>query len=92
MLDCSLIIIGDRVSFGSNVIILAATHETNVQSRRDGLEFARGVLIGSDCWIGGGVTILAGVNFGEGCAIGAGAIVTKDIPHSVSPLGSPRRL
>jgi acetyltransferase-like isoleucine patch superfamily enzyme len=92
MLDCSLIIIGDRVSFGPNVSILGATHETSVQSRRDGLEFAREVLIGNDCWIGGGVTILAGVTIGEGCTIGAGAIVTKDIsPFSVA-VGIPARV
>ncbi|KAJ5977198.1 hypothetical protein N7501_000540 [Penicillium viridicatum] len=92
MLDCSLITIGDRVSFGPNVSILAATHKTNVQSRRDGLEFAREVLIGSDCWIGGGVTIMAGVNIGEGCTIGAGAIVTKDIPPFSVAVGVPARV
>ncbi|CAG8902483.1 unnamed protein product [Penicillium egyptiacum] len=92
MLDCSLITIGDRVSFGPNVSILAATHETSVQSRRDGWEFAREVSIGSDCWIGGGVTIVAGVIIGEGCTIGAGAIVTKDIPAFSVAVGIPARV
>ncbi|KAF5863958.1 hypothetical protein ETB97_008893 [Aspergillus alliaceus] len=92
MLDCSLITIGDRVAFGPNVSILAATHETSVQSRREGLEFALEVSIGNDCWIGGGVTILAGVNIGEGCTIGAGAVVTKDIPPFSVAVGSPARI
>ncbi|KAJ6009211.1 hypothetical protein N7522_004227 [Penicillium canescens] len=92
MLDCSLIIIGDRVSFGPNVSILGATHETSVQSRRDGLEFAREVLIANDCWIGGGVTILAGITIGEGCTIGAGAIVTKNIPPFSVAVGIPARV
>ncbi|KAI1135624.1 maltose acetyltransferase-domain-containing protein [Hypoxylon sp. FL0543] len=35
ILDCALVTIGDRVMFGPNVSILTATHETEVQSRRD---------------------------------------------------------
>ncbi|KAK6837818.1 hypothetical protein RU639_001538 [Aspergillus parasiticus] len=92
ILDSALVTIGDRVSFGPNVSILAATHETDVQSRRDGLEFALEVTIGDDCWIGGGATILAGVSVGEGCTIGAGAVVTKDIPPFSIAVGSPARV
>lgn len=40
----------------------------------------KGIVIGSDCWIGSKVTILDGVTIGEGCVIAAGAVVTKDIP------------
>lgn len=80
ILDCSLVTIGKRVMFGPFVSIFAATHETEVQSRRDNVEYAREVTIGDDCWIGGHVTILPGVTIGEGCTIAAGSIVTKDIP------------
>lgn len=92
ILDCSLIIIGDRVAFGPNVSILAATHETSVESRRNGVEFAKEVIIGDDCWIGAGVSILAGVHIGEGCTIGAGAVVTKPIPPFSVAVGSPARV
>lgn len=80
ILDCSLVTIGKRVMCGPFVSIFAATHETEVQSRRDNIEYAREVTIGDDCWIGGHVTILPGVTIGEGCTIAAGSIVTKDIP------------
>jgi acetyltransferase-like isoleucine patch superfamily enzyme len=78
--------------FGPNVSIFAATHETEVQSRRDGVEFARPVTIGNDCWIGGQTTILPGVTIGNGCTIGAGSVVTKDIPPFSVAIGSPARV
>jgi len=56
ILDRSLVTIGNRVLSGPYVSIFAATHETEVQSRRDGVEFAEPVTIGNDCWIGGQTT------------------------------------
>lgn len=92
ILDCSLVTIGDRVMFGPNVSIFAATHETEVYSRRENIEFARPVVIGDDCWIGGGTIILPGVTIGKGVTIGAGSVVSKDIePWSVA-MGSPARV
>ncbi|KKY22017.1 putative galactoside o-acetyltransferase [Diplodia seriata] len=38
ILDCGIVTIGDRVMFGPNVSICAATHETEVQSRRDNID------------------------------------------------------
>jgi hypothetical protein len=55
ILDCSLVTIGNRCMFGPNVSIFAATHEAEVQSRRDNVEYGRPVVIGDDCWIGGNV-------------------------------------
>lgn len=46
ILDCSLVTVGDRVMFGPNVSIFAATHETEVQSRREDIEYGRPVVIG----------------------------------------------
>ena len=74
------------------VSIFSATHEVEVQSRRDGIEFARPVTIGDDCWIGGNVTIMPGVNIGKGCTIGAGSVVTKDIPEFSVAIGSPAKV
>lgn len=92
ILDCGLVTIGDRVMFGPYVSLFAATHETEVQSRRQGVEFARPVTIGNDCWIGGQTTILPGVTIGNGCTIGAGSVVTKDIPPFSVAIGSPARV
>jgi acetyltransferase-like isoleucine patch superfamily enzyme len=92
LLDDGLITIGDRVMFGPSVSIFAATHETEVQSRRDNIEFARAVTIGNDCWVGGNVVILPGVVIGNGCTIGAGSVVTKSIPAYSVAIGSPAKV
>jgi acetyltransferase-like isoleucine patch superfamily enzyme len=92
ILDCGIVTIGDRVMFGPFVSIFAATHETEVQSRRDNIEFAREVKIGDDCWIGGHVTILPGVTIGQGSTIGSNSIVTKDVPAWSVAMGSPARV
>lgn len=92
ILDCALVTIGDRVMFGPNVSILTATHETEVQSRRDDVEYAKPVTIGDDCWIGGHVVILPGVTIGEGCTIAASSVVTKSIPSWSVAMGTPARV
>lgn len=77
---------------GPNVSIFAATHETEVESRRRGVEYARPVVIGDDVWIGGGATILPGVTIGKGCTVAAGSVVTKDVPPFSVVRGAPARV
>lgn len=92
IVDCGLVEIGDRVMLGPGVAIYAATHEVEIQSRRDDIEYARGVKIGNDCWIGGKTVILPGVTIGKGCTIGASSVVTRDIPDWSVAIGSPARV
>jgi len=92
ILDCGIVTIGDRVMFGPNVSIYAATHETEVQSRRDNVEYAKPVVIGDDCWVGGHAVILPGVTIGKGCTIGAESLVTRDIPDWSVAMGTPARV
>lgn len=47
--------------------------------------------IGSGCWIGTRVTILAGATVGDGSVIGAGSVVTGDIPPYSVAAGVPCR-
>lgn len=101
VLDCAPVTIGDDVLFGPNVSLLPPMHpirwqDRNVREREDGstydYEYGKPIVIGSNCWFGGNVTVLGGVTIGEGCVIGAGAVVTKDIPaHSVA-VGNPARV
>ena len=92
VLDSALVTIGDRAMIGPNVGIYCATHETEVESRRQNIEYAKEVTIGDDCWIGGNVVILPGVHIGQGCTIGASSVVTKDVPAWSVAVGSPARV
>ncbi|KAF2691694.1 trimeric LpxA-like protein [Lentithecium fluviatile CBS 122367] len=92
ILDCSLVTIGDRCMFGPNVSIFAATHETEVQSRRENVEYGLPVEIGDDCWIGGHVVILPGVKIGKGVTVAASSVVTKDVEDWCVVMGSPARV
>lgn len=92
ILDCAIVTIGNRVMFGPNVSLSSATHETDVRSRRDGIEYAKPIAIGDDCWIGGHIVVLPGVTIGEGCTIGAGSVVTKNIPAGSVAIATPARV
>ena len=50
------------------------------------------VAIGNDCWIGEGVTLIAGNTIGDGAVILAGAVVTKDIPPYAIAGGVPAKV
>ncbi len=51
----------------------------------------RGVVIGDDCWLGAGVTVIDGVNIGRGSVIAAGAVVTRDVEPFAVMAGVPAR-
>ena len=84
--------IGDRVKFGPNVCIFAATHPTELQQRRDNPDYSKEVTIGNDCWIGGNTVIMPGVTIGDGVTVGASSVVTKSIPSYSVAVGSPARV
>lgn len=64
----------------------------DAEKRREGLESAKPVTIGDDCWFGGGAIIMPGVIIGERCVIGSGAVVTKNIPSGAIVAGNPAKL
>lgn len=70
--------IGEGTIWAPNVAIISANHDMN---RTDhGWSEAEGVVIGKNCWIGTGATILPGVVIGDNCIIAAGAVVTRSFP------------
>ena len=101
VLDCCPVTIGDNVFFGCGVSIVTPVHpllpaERNMYVNEQGVmtdkEYAKPIVIGSNCWIASNVTICGGVTIGQGCVIGAGSVVTRDIPAGTFAAGNPCRV
>jgi len=50
------------------------------------------IIVGSDCFIGQGSTLLRGIRIGDRCVIGAGSVVTRSIPSGHVAAGHPARV
>lgn len=101
--------IGNYCSFGPNVRYFGANHPINYVSmspyfyqKKWSEKIAdikvsdvkrNKLVIGNDCWIGAGVTILSRCHYiGNGAVVGAGSIVTKDVPPYSIVVGNPAKV
>lgn len=86
---CFHITIGDNVTFGPRVHILAHDASTKVF-----LDYTRvaNVKIGSNVFIGAYSIVLPGVTIGDNVVIGAGSIVSRDIPSGTVAVGVPAKV
>lgn len=66
-------------------------HDRHALIRHQGVS-RKGIVIGSNCWIGSKVTILDGVTIGNHCVIAAGAVVTQSMPDYSVIGGIPARI
>lgn len=86
--------IGEGTNFGPYTMLHTANHNMDDPDRpvtEQGWADERPVLIGANCWLGMGVTVLPGVHIGDGCVIGAGSVVPRDLePYSVA-VGNPAK-
>lgn len=90
-----VILDGAKVEFGNNVFIgpncgfYTAGHPLEIESRNQGIEYAKPIKVGNNVWFGGNVVVLPGVTIGDNTSIGAGSVVTKSIPANVLAVGNP---
>lgn len=86
--------IGSDTIIGPNVTIIAENHvysDVDTPIRLQGVS-RKGIRIGSNCWLGTGVTVLDGVTIGDGAIIAAGAVVTKNIGANEIVGGIPAKM
>lgn len=95
------IVFGKYTSTGTNLTILAGGSEhyfhrvTTFPIPATGFPQARtkgDIIVGSDVWIGHGVTLLSGIKIGDGAVIGACSVVSKDIPPYAVAVGNPIKI
>jgi acetyltransferase-like isoleucine patch superfamily enzyme len=91
-----LVKIGERVSIGSGVMIIAdsAPNNSKLQEMRyvkEHLIVSKEVIIEEDAWIGAGAVIMPGVVIGKGAIVGASSVVTKNVAPYTVVVGIPAR-
>lgn len=69
---CNHVLISGNVSFINHDGSTCVFHE-------EGSYKFGPIIVGNNCFIGVGVTIIMSVNIGDDCIIGTGSLVTKDI-------------
>ncbi|MGE7307315.1 acyltransferase [Priestia megaterium] len=72
--------IGDRCTFGNNVVLV--DHDHNFRESSLNPLLSGEISIGEGTWVGANVVILRGSKIGRNCVIAAGSIVKGDIPDN----------
>lgn len=84
------IVIGDDCLIGPNVQFLAISHDVDPKQRKaHKLNFAEGITLHNNVWLGAGVIVLAGITIGENSVVGAGSVITKSIEANSFYAGNP---
>jgi acetyltransferase-like isoleucine patch superfamily enzyme len=94
----SRIIIGNKVMFGPEVMLIAGNHNTSiagkamadVQQKRP--EDDQDIVLEDDVWVGARATILKGVTVRRGAIIAAGSVVTREVPPYAVVGGNPAKV
>jgi maltose O-acetyltransferase len=92
ILDCNEVRIGHHVMIGPHVQIYTAAHHLQAETRIQGLEVAKPIVIEDNVWLGGGAILLPGVTIGRNAVVGAGAVVPRDVPANTVVAGNPARV
>jgi maltose O-acetyltransferase len=92
IIDCSEVHIGHHVMIGPVVQIYTAAHHLQAESRIQGWEVAKPIVIEDNVWIGGGAILLPGVRIGRNAVVGAGAVVSRSVQANTVVAGNPARV
>jgi maltose O-acetyltransferase len=92
ILDCNEVHIGQHVMIGPMVQIYTAAHHLQAETRIQGWEVAKPIVIEDNVWLGGGAILLPGVRIGRNAVVGAGAVVSRSVPANTVVAGNPARV
>ena len=92
ILDVADVIIGKNCFIAPQVGIYTATHPLDPYERSGGAEYAKKIVIGDNCWIGGHATINPGVVLGDNVVVASGAVVTRSFGDNVVLAGVPAKV
>lgn len=92
ILDVAEVIIGKNCLLAPQVGIYTAAHPLDPGERAAGKEFAKRIVIGDNCWIGGRAVINPGVSLGNNVVVASGAVVTKSFGDNVVIAGVPAQI
>ena len=92
ILDNNEVRIGNHVMIGPAVQIYTAAHDLQPESRIQGWEVAKPIVIEDNVWIGGGAILLPGVTIGRNAVVGAGTVVPRSVPANTVVVGNPARV
>ena len=92
ILDCNEVHIGHHVMIGPAVQIYTAAHHLQAETRIQGFEVAKPIVIEENVWIGGGAILLPGVMIGRNSIVGAGAVVSRNVAANTVVAGNPARV
>ena len=92
ILDCNEVHIGHHVMIGPAVQIYTAAHLLQAETRIQGWEVAKPIVIEDNVWLGGGAILLPGVRIGRNAVVGAGAVVPRSVPANTVVAGNPARV
>jgi acetyltransferase-like isoleucine patch superfamily enzyme len=83
----SKILIGDRLSAATGLLVVAGTHDNLDYSYKDAP-----IKIGDDVWIGARVTIIGPTIVANGCIVAAGSVVKGNFPENSIIAGVPAKI
>ena len=85
--------IGQGCLISYRVSILDHDHKfiSGVSPVKTGIDEAKAIKIGNNCFIGAQSFVLKGVELGENCIIGANSVVTKSFPPNSTIAGNPAK-
>ena len=92
ILDNNEVHIGHHVMIGPVVQIYTAAHLLQAETRIQGWEVAKPIVIEDNVWLGGGAILLPGVRIGRNAVVGAGAVVPRSVPANTVVAGNPARV